>query len=71
MADPVLVKKVIGYITSESEQLQVASVSCITNLMRPSGENEGRERQAKLRDWGAEKQLQTLLTKNNSNLVDR
>jgi len=71
MADPVLIKKVIGYITSESEQLQVASVFCVTNLMRPGGSNEGGERQAKLRDWGVEKQLQTLLTKTNSNLVDR
>lgn len=69
MEDSILIKKVIEYITSEREQLQVASVFCVTNLMRSS---EGdRRRQAKLRELGAEKQLQTLLTSTNSNLFDR
>ena len=69
MEDAVLIKKVIEYITSEREQLQVASVFCVTNLMRSS---EGdRQRQTKLRELGAEKQLQTLLTTTNSNLFDR
>ena len=63
MEDLETIGKVIGYITSNVEHLQVASVFCITNLMRSTGSStEIADRQAKLRELGAEKQLQTLLT---------
>ena len=61
MRDEVVIEKVIYYITSTSEQLQVASVFCITNLMRDGGNTNSCERQAKLRELGVETQLQTLL----------
>ena len=79
MEDLETIHKVIGYISSDVEQLQVASVFCITNLIRAGsgagstgvGGAEHVELQLKLREMGAEKQLQTLLTTSNSNLCDR
>jgi len=72
MEDLETISKVISYISSNVEHLQVASVFCVTNLMRSTGNPaEISDRKVKLRELGAEKQLQTLLTTPNSNLFDR
>ncbi|XP_057303616.1 armadillo repeat-containing protein 8-like [Hydractinia symbiolongicarpus] len=70
MADKELVKNVIECLADQREQIQVASVFCITNLMRGS-DGASIDRQNTLRELGAEKKLQTLLTTANNNLFDR
>ena len=68
--EEMILAKVVGYITSEIEQLQIASVFCVTNLMR-NGENYGAEWEMKLRELGTEKQLSSLLSTSNTNLLER
>lgn len=79
-----IVSRVIAYLSSDVESLQVASVFCVTNLIRTgagpvsTSNSENLDRQlrlreirVKLREMGVEKQLQTLLATANSNLCDR
>ena len=68
--EEIILAKLVGYITSETEQLQIASVFCVTNLMR-SGDNYGAEWEMKLRELGTEKQLSSLLSTTNTNLLER
>ena len=70
MSDEELLKKIIEYTLHDRHQIQLAAVSCILNLAWNS-EDGALERQTKLRDLGAQKQLQTLLTTPNVNLFDK
>merc|ERR1719244_1942443 len=70
LGEDLILSKIVGYITNEREQLQIASVFCITNLLR-NGENYGGDWEKKLRDLGTEKQLSTLLATTNTNLLER
>ena len=70
MAEDELLKMVISCLTSDNQRIQLAAVSCVLNLSS-SNEEGALERQTKLRDLGAQKQLQTLLTTPNINLFDK
>lgn len=71
MAEETLLTKIIYYISSENEQLQTATVFCITNLARNQDNDIDRNHSTKLRDLGAEKQLNMLLNTSNANLLER
>ena len=70
MQDEDLLRRLIDCLTHEDQRIQLAGVSCILNLSCNSEEG-ALERQTKLRDLGAQKQLQTLLTTPNINLFDK
>ena len=70
MQDEQIISKIIFYIGSNDEKLQMASVFCINNLIRISPDM-GTDRRDKLRELGAEKKLQNLLTTTNTSLFDR
>ena len=70
MMDDALLKMLIGCLTSDYQHVQLAAVSCVLNLSS-SSEEGALERQTKLRDLGAQKQLQALLTTPNINLFDK
>lgn len=70
LAEDLILAKVIAYITDESEQLQIASVFCVTNLMR-NDDSYAADWEVKLRELGTEKQLSILLTTSNTNLLER
>ena len=70
MKDEELLRKLICCLSNDNQRIQLASVSCILNLSCNSEEG-ALERQTKLRDLGAQKQLQALLTTPNINLFDK
>ena len=70
MGDDELLRTLISCLTSDSQCIQLAAVSCVLNLSSNS-EDGALERQTKLRDLGAQKQLQSLLTTPNINLFDK
>ncbi len=70
MQDDDLLKKLIECLMNEDSRIQLAAVSCILNLSENT-EDGALERQTKLRELGAQKQLQALLTTQNVNLFDK
>lgn len=70
MTDEQILLKLISYITNDNEQLQMASVYCVSNLIRNASEF-GSERRDKLKNLGVEKKLQGLLTTSSASLFDR
>ena len=70
MQDDELLRKLIGCLVSDTPRIQLAGVSCVLNLSS-NGEDGALERQTKLRELGAQKQLQALLTTSNVNLFDK
>ncbi|XP_065052467.1 armadillo repeat-containing protein 8-like [Rhopilema esculentum] len=70
MNDEELLRKLICCLSNDNQRIKLASVSCILNLSCNSEEG-ALERQTKLRDLGAQKQLQALLTTPNINLFDK
>ena len=58
------------YMMAESVKLQMASTYCISNLVW-NQEDSAADRQAKLRDMGVQKLLQSLLTTGDINLFER
>merc|ERR1712179_828247 len=70
MGEDEVVSKIIEYTSKNDEKLQMAAVFCISNLIRNTSE-QGADRRDKLREKGAEKSLQNLLTTTNTSLFDR
>ncbi|EEC19566.1 armadillo repeat-containing protein, putative [Ixodes scapularis] len=70
MSNEDVLKKLTTYIAHSNVKLQIAATFCISNLVW--NEEEGaRERQAKLRELGVQKLLQSLLITSDTTLFDK
>lgn len=70
MANEDVLKKLTTYIAHSNVKLQIAATFCISNLVW-SEEEGARERQAKLRELGVQKLLQSLLITSDTTLFDK
>ncbi|XP_022109412.1 armadillo repeat-containing protein 8-like [Acanthaster planci] len=70
MSNEDILKKLTYYMRIEHVKLQIAAVYCINNLVWTE-EDGAAERQAKLKEYGIQKHLQTLLDSNDTVLFDK
>lgn len=70
MSNEDILKKLTCYMRHDNVRLQIASVYCINNLVW-NQEDGATERQAKLKEYGVQKQLQSLLSASDTVLFDK
>ncbi|XP_072181255.1 armadillo repeat-containing protein 8-like [Diadema setosum] len=70
MSNEDILKKLTCYMRHDNVRLQIASVYCINNLVW-NQEDGASERQAKLKEYGVLKQLQSLISTTDTDLFDK
>ncbi|XP_054753866.1 armadillo repeat-containing protein 8-like isoform X1 [Lytechinus pictus] len=70
MSNEDILKKLTCYMRHDNVRLQIASVYCINNLVW-NQEDGATERQSKLKEYGIQKQLQSLLNASDTVLFDK
>ncbi|XP_030830593.1 armadillo repeat-containing protein 8 isoform X2 [Strongylocentrotus purpuratus] len=70
MSNEDILKKLTCYMRHDNVRLQIASVYCINNLVW-NQEDGATERQSKLKEYGVQKQLQSLLSASDTVLFDK